>query len=79
LDRAVRTHGAASRTVTAPTQAGDRHLKLDHSFCARQATDTIASTVALADAKYGMDPNYKRWVASTPLIVPTLASLSRLF
>ena len=44
-----------------------------------QATDTIAKTQALADEKYGHDPVYKRWVSTTPLIVPTFESVKRLF
>jgi len=36
-----------------------------------QATDMIASTQALADARYGDDPRYISYKASTPLLVPT--------
>ena len=43
-----------------------------------QATDTMASAAALADAKYGADPNFKKYVATTPLILPTRESLGRL-
>jgi hypothetical protein len=43
-----------------------------------QATDTIMHTAALADARYGADPRYRAYVASTPLVVPTPASIARL-
>ena len=44
-----------------------------------QATDTVTHTRAMADAKYGADANYKKYVTSTPLVLPTPASLARLF
>ena len=44
-----------------------------------QATDTIAQTAKMADAKYGDDPRYKAYVASTPLVLPTLSSVARVF
>ena len=44
-----------------------------------QATDTIAHTAQLADAKYGHDPRYKAYVSSTPLVLPTLSSIARVF
>jgi len=44
-----------------------------------QATDTIAHTVALADARYGADPRYREYVATTPLVLPTPSSVARLF
>ena len=44
-----------------------------------QATDTIAHTAKLAEQRYGADPNFARYAESTPLVVPSLASLGRLF
>ena len=42
-----------------------------------QATDVIANAVNLADKKYGADPRYQQYVKSVPLVLPTLASISR--
>lgn len=44
-----------------------------------QATDTIAHTAALADARYGHLPAYRRYVATTPLVLPTAESVARLW
>ena len=41
-----------------------------------QATDNLAHTAELAMAKYGDDPRYVAYVADTPLVVPTLASIT---
>jgi steroid 5-alpha reductase family enzyme len=35
-----------------------------------QASGSITNSVALANLKYGDDPNYKKYVASVPLIIP---------
>jgi steroid 5-alpha reductase family enzyme len=42
-----------------------------------QASGTIGNSVQLAEAKYGADPRYRRWVAETPLIFPTVDSITR--
>lgn len=42
-----------------------------------QATDVIAQTAAMAERRYGKDPRFRQWVDSTPLVLPTLASVSR--
>ena len=42
-----------------------------------QATDTIASTAALAEAKHGEDPRYQQYVKTVPLLLPTFGSILR--
>ena len=46
---------------------------------ASQATDTIAKTAELANQKYGVDPAYREYVASTPLVLPSYLSLKANF
>ena len=43
-----------------------------------EATDVIGKAAELSQSKYGADPNFKRYVATTPLVMPTPASISRL-
>ena len=42
-----------------------------------QATDVIANAVSLAEAKYGKDPRYQKYVQSVPLVLPTFGSIGR--
>ena len=44
-----------------------------------QATDKIASTAKLMEAKYGADPRFRQYVECTPLLIPSLESIGRLF
>jgi len=37
-----------------------------------QAKGTITNAVELANARYGDDPNYKKYIESVPLIIPRL-------
>ena len=42
-----------------------------------QATDTLANTRALADAKYGDNPQYQAYVSGTPLVIPNVDAVTR--
>ena len=44
-----------------------------------QATDRVGGQQALADAKYGSVPGYQAWLDSTPLVIPSAASIARTF
>jgi len=44
-----------------------------------QATDAIANQAELARRRYASDPSYAAYEQRTPLVVPTIASLGRLF
>ena len=43
-----------------------------------QASGALTNTVELAERRYGADPAFHEYVASTPLIMPTPQSLARL-
>ena len=43
-----------------------------------QASGALTKTVELAERRYGADPAFHEYVASTPLIMPTPQSLARL-
>ena len=42
-----------------------------------QATGAIGNSIELAEARYGKDPRFQRWLAETPMIIPTAASVLR--
>jgi len=43
-----------------------------------QASGAMTNTVELSERRYGADPTFREYVASTPLIMPTPQSLARL-
>ena len=44
-----------------------------------EATGALLDVVKLSDARYGADPRYREYVATTPLLFPTASSVARLW